>query len=71
MRQRQILAQGGFGIVYLADAFSNGLKEYGDLIIVKQIKKPVLTERDIQMFHQEVSLMEYFKGIQYTAKILG
>ncbi len=71
IRQKKVLAQGGFGVVYLADAFDQKLRVYGSLVIVKQIKKPELIQRDIQLFHQEISLMEYFKEEKYIAKILG
>jgi serine/threonine protein kinase len=65
------LAQGGFGIVYLADVLDHKLRQYGDQVIVKKIKKSQMTDRDIQMFNQEISLMEYFKNEKHVAKLLG
>jgi eukaryotic-like serine/threonine-protein kinase len=65
------LAQGGFGVVILADALDHGLKQFGDLVIVKKLKKPQLSDRDVKLFYQEISLMEYFKNEKYVAKLLG
>jgi eukaryotic-like serine/threonine-protein kinase len=71
IRERHILAQGGFGVVILADALDQGLKQFGDLVIVKKLKKPQLSDRDIKLFYQEISLMEYFKNEKHVAKLLG
>jgi eukaryotic-like serine/threonine-protein kinase len=71
IRERQALAQGGFGVVILADALDKSLKQFGDLVIVKKLKKPQLSEKDTQLFYQEISLMEYFKNEKYMAKLLG
>ncbi len=71
LRQTKVLAQGGFGIVSLADAFNSRLTVFGPQVIVKQLKKDVITEKDVQMFRQEVALMEYFKPHPNIAKILG
>jgi eukaryotic-like serine/threonine-protein kinase len=71
IRERKILAQGGFGVVILAEALDHGLKQFGDLLIVKKLKKPQLSDRDSQLFYQEISLMEYFKNEKYVAKLLG
>jgi serine/threonine protein kinase len=66
-----MLAQGGFGIVILADALDQGLKQYGDQVIVKKLKKRQLSDIDMKLFYQEISLMEYFKNEKYVAKLLG
>ncbi len=46
LRQKRLLVQGGFGAVFLADAFSSRLKEYGDLVVFKSRLKSLryLTE---------------------------
>jgi serine/threonine protein kinase len=66
-----MLAQGGFGVVIIADALDQRLKQFGDLVIVKKLKKPQLSDRDVKLFFQEISLMEYFKDNKYVAKLLG
>jgi eukaryotic-like serine/threonine-protein kinase len=66
-----MLAQGGFGVVFLADALDKRLRNYGDLVIVKKLKKPQLSDRDTQSFYQEISLMEYFKNEKFVAKLMG
>ncbi len=71
IRQRKVLAKGGFGIAYLADALNSKLKDFGNIVVVKVLKKEVMTEKDIKLFQQEVSLMEYFKKERNIAKILG
>ncbi len=71
LRQKQMLGEGGFGIAYIADAFSQALNIYGPLVVVKQIKKPVLSDREQQSFRQEVSLMEYFKNEKNIVRLLG
>jgi hypothetical protein len=45
------IARGGMGSVSLGDAFNPKLKMFGDKIIVKQLLKPQLSERDIDMFY--------------------
>ncbi len=70
-RIEKTLSAGSFGIVAKATAFNNRLKVYGNTVVVKQLKKPELSQRDIDLFYQEISLMEYFKNCQNTAKILG
>ncbi len=71
VRERKILARGGFGIVFLADALSPALCEYGPVVVVKQCRKEKMTDRDIQLLYQEISIMEYFKPEKHIAKIMG
>ena len=70
VRVKILLAEGGFGTVALADALSPKLKQYGDQVIVKQLKQSRNSDRTIQLFNQEISLMEYFKGEKNIAKLL-
>jgi serine/threonine protein kinase len=75
IREIRVLAQGGCGIVVLADALDQKLKQYGDKVIVKRLKTTVSSEisneREVQLFNQEVSLMQYFQGEKHIAKLLG
>ncbi len=71
LRIRKELASGTFGIAYLADALTSKANAYGSEVVLKQLKKEKLSERDINLFRQEVSLMEYFKQNQNIAKIIG
>jgi eukaryotic-like serine/threonine-protein kinase len=71
VRVRNVLAEGGFGTVSIADALNPMLKQYGDHVIVKQLKQSKLSDHSIQLFNQEIALMEYFKGEKHIAKLLG
>lgn len=71
IRIDSVLSEGGFGVVYLADALSEKLKKYGPIVIVKQLKKHNVSNQDLNLFMQEVSLMEYFKDKTNIAKVLG
>lgn len=71
IRAKQILAQGGFGTVYIADVVNPKLIFYGKPVVVKQHKSQTLSDREIQMFYQEISLMEYFKGDENIAQLIG
>ncbi len=65
------LSEGGFGIVYLAEPKSNKLTGHGQKIVVKMAKISDFPNEDNLLFHQEVSLNEYFGGHPNIAKILG
>jgi tRNA A-37 threonylcarbamoyl transferase component Bud32 len=71
VRQKSVISQGGFGIAYVADALTPPLQQFGTQIVVKVLKKPQMSAKDVQIFHLEVSLMEYFKKETNIAKILG
>lgn len=71
VREKEVLAEGGFGTVSLADALTPQLRQFGDQVIVKQLKQSELSDRNMKLFYQEISLMEYFKNEQYIAKLLG
>ncbi len=55
----------------MADAFTPNLQVYGHQVVIKQITKAVFSENEVELFYQEVSLIEYFKGHKNIAKILG
>lgn len=69
------LSQGGGGDIYLADALDDRTSLYGKTIIVKTIKfssstkKP--TEKQMQLFEQELSIMAMFKNHRNFAKLVG
>jgi eukaryotic-like serine/threonine-protein kinase len=71
LRCEKLLAEGGFGVVYLAKVLNPKSLYFSKTVIVKQVKKPQLSDKDIDLFYQEVALMEYFKNIRNTAKIIG
>ncbi len=50
VRQRQILGEGSFGIAYIADSFNTKLNTFGNLVVVKQLKKSRLSEGDVKLF---------------------
>jgi serine/threonine protein kinase len=56
--------------VYTAYATAAFLKKYGDLVAVKVFKR-ALDPSEVDMFNQEISLLEYFKDHSNIVKVLG
>eukprot|EP00158_Paraphelidium_tribonemae_P005599 Partr_v1_DN27423_c0_g1_i3_m71971 putative protein kinase kinase kinase len=65
------LTRGGAGIIFLARPFSEALQAFGPHIIVKQVTNALNTNQDIEIFNQEVTIMNDLKQSPYIATILG
>eukprot|EP00158_Paraphelidium_tribonemae_P007298 Partr_v1_DN28186_c1_g2_i6_m55301 len=70
-RVEQEIAKGGGGSVWLATAFEQELAKFGTAVIVKIPNFPAMNDRQVALFHQEISLMHAFSRQPNIAKLLG
>ncbi len=55
----------------MAEVLDSNLSLFGMTVVVKQMKNVEMTQKNVDLFNQEISLMEYFKKHPNIAKILG
>jgi hypothetical protein len=69
----QVLAQGGYSTVHLAEPESGDLKAKtsGEKLVVKMFKSELTNRTEIEGFNQEVSLMHFFRDESQFVKLIG
>eukprot|EP00158_Paraphelidium_tribonemae_P005904 Partr_v1_DN27581_c0_g1_i2_m30721 putative Inherit from NOG: hedgehog protein len=70
-RCEKVIAQGGCADIWLATAFDAGLLAYGSTVVVKIPNSKLENERDLDLFNQEIALMNAFKNEPNIVKLLG
>eukprot|EP00158_Paraphelidium_tribonemae_P009700 Partr_v1_DN28933_c0_g1_i1_m26007 putative Inherit from NOG: VSP with INR len=68
--EEKFLSEGGFGSVHIAKAGHDGLRTFGDRIVIKKMSRTA-NQLMVDSFHQELSIMCYLIDSKYIAKLLG
>eukprot|EP00158_Paraphelidium_tribonemae_P007123 Partr_v1_DN28120_c1_g1_i1_m55098 putative protein kinase kinase kinase len=70
-RLEKEIARGGSGVVWVASALQPNLQTYGEKVVVKVPCGTVKDDRELDLFYQEISLMNAFKNELNIVKLLG
>ena len=70
-REGKEIASGGFGVVLLGELMNPAILSDNREVAIKKIKGETLSSNHLVAFHQEISLMYFFKDCRYIAKIVG